>query len=447
MTDQHPSSPNPQPPSSPPVIDVRRTPFGVMPRQLPRWLLVGIAVAMAAIMALSGAPTARRASSTSASTPVAVDANQQRIEDYQRRIQEQTERLVAEQQALDAAKTGAASRVESHEPRQGRPATPAGVDAHPTAGPEPMGRASAPQGDRSLFVDSVAFTRDGHRTAPATSGARELATPPAFPASPAVESLLSPAPPAVAATLPLTSPSNPTAAASSAVPSMPLPDGSVAPDPSPVDSPVAARATSTPRTYTIPEGTVIETVLTNRLDGTFAGPVNCLVTTAVYAPDHQHLLIPAGARVLGDARPVTTFGQTRIAVVFHRVLLPNGARIDLEAFHGLSQIGETGLRDEVDRHYTQIFGASLAVGAIAGLAQAQTSIGLDATALDVYRQGAAANLAQSSARILDRFLNLLPTVTIREGHRIKVYVSSDLDAPAYVDDAARRRPHTPGARP
>ena len=376
-----------------------------MPRQLPRWLLLGIAVAMAAIMALSGAPTARRASSTSASTPVAVDANQQRIEDYQRRIQEQTERLVAEQQALDAAKTGAASRVEPHEPRPTRPATPPAVDAHLTTGPEPMARAAAPPSDRSLFVDSVAFT------------------------------------------LPLASPSTPTAAASSAVPSTPPRDGSGAPDFSPADSHGAARVTSTPHTYTIPEGSVIETVLTNRLDGTFAGPVNCLVTTAVYAPDHQHLLIPAGARVLGDARPVTTFGQTRIAVVFHRVLLPSGARIDLETFHGLSQIGETGLRDEVDRHYAQIFGASLAVGAIAGLAQAQTSIGLDATALDVYRQGAAANLAQSSTRILDRFLNLLPTVTIREGHRIKVYVSSDLDVPAYVDDVTRLRPHTPGARP
>ena len=405
MTDPHPASPTPQPPSSPPVIDVRRTPLGVMPRQLPRWLLLGIAVAMAAIMALSGAPTARRASSTSASTPVAIDANQQRIEDYQRRIQEQTERLVAEQQALDAAKTGAASRVEPHEPRPTRPATPPAVDAHLTTGPEPMARAAAPPSDRSLFVDSVAFT------------------------------------------LPLASPSTPTAAASSAVPSTPPRDGSGAPDFSPADSHGAARVTSTPHTYTIPEGSVIETVLTNRLDGTFAGPVNCLVTTAVYAPDHQHLLIPAGARVLGDARPVTTFGQTRIAVVFHRVLLPNGARIDLETFHGLSQIGETGLRDEVDRHYAQIFGASLAVGAIAGLAQAQTSIGLDATALDVYRQGAAANLAQSSARILDRFLNLLPTVTIREGHRIKVYVSSDLDVPAYVDDVTRLRPHTPGARP
>jgi type IV secretion system protein VirB10 len=138
--------------------------------------------------------------------------------------------------------------------------------------------------------------------------------------------------------------------------------------------------------------------------------------------------------VLGEARPVTSFGQSRLAVVFHRVLLPNGRRVDLEAFHGLNQIGETGLRDQVDHHYAQIFGASLAVGAIAGLAQARTSVGLDATALDAYRQGAATNLAQSSARILDRFLNLLPTVTILEGHRIKVYLSNDLELPAYREE-------------
>jgi len=198
------------------------------------------------------------------------------------------------------------------------------------------------------------------------------------------------------------------------------------------------------RTYSLSEGTIIETLLTNRLDGTYAGPVNCLVTTAAYAADHEHVLIPAGARVLGEARAVNTFGQSRLAVVFHRVMLPNGRRVDLEAFHGLNQIGETGLRDQVDRHYAEIFGASLAVGAIAGLAQAQTSVGLDASALDVYRQGAATSLAQSSARILDRFLNLLPTVTIREGHRIKVYLSNDLELPVYRDGATTAHPPQTG---
>jgi type IV secretory pathway VirB10-like protein len=82
----------------------------------------------------------------------------------------------------------------------------------------------------------------------------------------------------------------------------------------------------------ISEGTIIETVLTNRLDGTYAGPVNCLVTTAVYAPDLQHVIIPAGARVLGEARAVTSFGQARLAVVFHRILLPNGRRAGPDQF-------------------------------------------------------------------------------------------------------------------
>jgi type IV secretion system protein VirB10 len=162
----------------------------------------------------------------------------------------------------------------------------------------------------------------------------------------------------------------------------------------------------------------------------------------VYASDQQHLVIPAGSRVLGEARAVTTFGQSRLAVVFHRVILPNSTHIDLHGFHGLNQVGDLGLQDQVDRHYAQIFGVSLAIGAIAGLAQVQSRVGLDATAFDSYRQGAAANVAQSSAHILDRFLNLLPTVTIREGHRIKVYLSNDLELPAYRDT-----PVATGGRP
>jgi type IV secretion system protein VirB10 len=170
-------------------------------------------------------------------------------------------------------------------------------------------------------------------------------------------------------------------------------------------------------------------VLTNRLDGTYAGPVNCLVSVPVFAADH--LVIPAGARVLGEARAVNAFGQSRLAVIFHRLLMPNGNSISLDGLQGLNQAGDLGLRDQVDRHYGQIFGVSLALGVITGFSQATTTVGPDATGADVYRQGVASSVAQSSTRILDRFLNLLPTVTIREGHRIKVYLSGDLELPAY----------------
>jgi type IV secretion system protein VirB10 len=79
----------------------------------------------------------------------------------------------------------------------------------------------------------------------------------------------------------------------------------------------------------------------------------------------------------------------------------------------------------------QIFGVSLAIGAIAGLSQSNTRYGLDESAADAYRQGVASSLSQSSLQILDRYLNVLPTFTIREGCRVKVYLSDDLLLPAY----------------
>jgi type IV secretion system protein VirB10 len=183
--------------------------------------------------------------------------------------------------------------------------------------------------------------------------------------------------------------------------------------------------------YRLFEGTVIETVLTNRLDGSFSGPVNCMVTANVYSHDRSKLLIPQGARVLGEVSRVETFGQQRLAVTFHRLVMPDGYSVKLEQLTGLNQIGETGLVDQVNRHYGQIFGVSLAIGAIAGLSQANTSYGTSVSGLDAYRQGVAGSLSQTSLNILDRYLNVLPTFTIREGHRVKVYLTGDLLLPAY----------------
>ena len=115
-----------------------------------------------------------------------------------------------------------------------------------------------------------------------------------------------------------------------------------------------------------------------------------------------------------------------------------GAPSRSSSSRGSNQIGETGLKDQVNRHYWQVFGASLAIGAISGLAQFNTRSGVDQSFADAYRQGAGASLAQSAARVLDRFLNQLPTITIREGHRIKVSLTSDLTLPAWFDGRDRR---------
>ncbi len=179
------------------------------------------------------------------------------------------------------------------------------------------------------------------------------------------------------------------------------------------------------------EGTTIDTALVNRLDGEFAGPVKVMVTNPVYSQDRQHVLIPEGTFILGDAQKVSGFGQKRLAVAFHRLLMPDGYSVDLDQFHGLDQVGETGLKDKVNNHYLEIFGASIALGIISGAAEATTNGGYSESGSDMYRQGMASSLAASGANVLDRFINIPPTITIREGHRIKVYITQDMLLPAY----------------
>ncbi|MGC1231404.1 MAG: TrbI/VirB10 family protein, partial [Candidatus Acidiferrales bacterium] len=185
--------------------------------------------------------------------------------------------------------------------------------------------------------------------------------------------------------------------------------------------------------YVLFEGTILETVLLNRLDGDFAGPVECLVTNDIYSHDRQHLLIPSGTKVLGEAKRVDAFGQTRLAVAFHRIIMPDGYSVSLDQFKGMNQIGDTGLRDKVNNHYFKIFGASLAVGAIGGIAEAGSGGVLTQSGTQSIQQGVGESMGQTSQRIVDKFLNILPTVTIREGHRVKIYLSGDIALPDYAN--------------
>ena len=188
-------------------------------------------------------------------------------------------------------------------------------------------------------------------------------------------------------------------------------------------------------TFWLPEGTLIDAVLTNRLDGDAVGPVNCMITSDVYVPDTRTIVIPQGARVLGEASKVSSFGQQRLAVTFHRILVP-GLRpysIPLEKDpSGLAQAGEVGMHDKVNNHYFSIFGASLAIGAVGGLAQVGngfSGFGYDPSVQ--FRNGVSQSMAESSGRVLDHFLNRVPTVTIREGTRVKILLTDDLRVPAY----------------
>lgn len=187
--------------------------------------------------------------------------------------------------------------------------------------------------------------------------------------------------------------------------------------------------------YVIYEGTTVDTVLMNRLDGDAVGPVKVLVSNPIYSHDRQHVLIPEGTIVLGEARKIGSVGfgqQRRLAVAFHRMIMPDGYSVDLDQFHGLDQIGEEGLKDKVNNHYLEIFGTSIALGVIAGAAQITQGGGVyGGSGPQVFTNGAASSVSQSATTIMDRFMQIPPNITIREGHRIKVYFTQDMLLPAY----------------
>jgi type IV secretion system protein VirB10 len=401
-------------------------PQGLLPKNVQSWLLIGLAFLMVAIMWLTGGkkpPTPAKTASSTAPVPAPLEVNETKISELQNRI----EQMQRDEQAAQSALTQQ-TRLLGGTPQDSQQAQLQSVPGNP-----PDQRAEDPiQAERkrrayvSLFASNVALT---YRKTPSTT-----------PTVPTPEAEASPS----GASLVPVGPDSPQVAQllkqMEANPASTEPARKDSPEPThdrkeEARNPAAVSASSANaaagKTYVLFEGSILETVLINRLDGGFAGPVECLLSTDVYSNDRQHLLVPAGSKLLGETKKVDALGQTRLAVVFHRVVMPDGYSVSLDQFKGLNQIGDTGLRDQVNNHYLRIFGVSLAVGALGAVAEAGTAGSLNASSSDLMRQGFAQSTAQSSAQILDKFLNIMPTVTIREGHRVKVYLSGDLALPDY----------------
>ena len=206
-------------------------------------------------------------------------------------------------------------------------------------------------------------------------------------------------------------------------------DGAGIPQGDPLSPAIVHTPNDPPGWERIYEGSFIEGVLVNQLNGDFPGPVLAAVAVPFYSADRQRIVIPRGARVIGSASAVAGQDQQRLAVGFHRLIFPDGRWVSLE-FAGLNQIGEGALKDQVNRHYFAMFASVGAVGIISGL----TLRGSDpyAGGRQGFQAGAGQGLAQGATSILDRFLNRLPTITIRAGHRLRIWLTSDVLVPRPV---------------
>lgn len=185
--------------------------------------------------------------------------------------------------------------------------------------------------------------------------------------------------------------------------------------------------------YVLQAGAVISAALLTGLRSDLPGHVTAQVTENVYdSPTGAILLIPQGARLIGQYDAQIAFGQSRALLVWNRLIMPNGRAIVLERQPGADPQGYAGLEDQVDNHWGMLFKAAilstlLSVGAEAGTSNNENAL------VQAIRQGASQSFNQAGEQVVGRSLNVQPTITIRPGFPVRVMVTRDIILEPYRD--------------
>jgi len=189
-------------------------------------------------------------------------------------------------------------------------------------------------------------------------------------------------------------------------------------------SPDRLQAKASP--YVVQAGTVIPAALITGIRSDLPGQITAQVTEAIYdSPTGKYLLIPQGAKLIGLYDSSVAFGQLRVLLVWTRLIMPDGTSIVLERQAGADTGGYAGLEDQVDNHWGMLFKAAmlstlLSVGAEAGTSQNENNL------VQAIRSGASNSISQTGQQIVQRQLNIQPTLTVRPGFPVRVIVSRDL---------------------
>ncbi|WP_095203481.1 TrbI/VirB10 family protein [Mesorhizobium carmichaelinearum] len=173
-------------------------------------------------------------------------------------------------------------------------------------------------------------------------------------------------------------------------------------------------------------GSIISAALITGIRSDLPGQITAQVTENVYdSPTGHILIVPQGARLIGQYDNGVGFGQRRVLLVWNRIIMPNGRSIVLERQPGADSEGYAGLEDGVDYHWRELFKAAalstlLSIGAESGSTSGESDI------VRALRQGASNATSQIGQQIVGRQLDIAPTLTIRPGFPVRVIVTRDL---------------------
>jgi len=202
-----------------------------------------------------------------------------------------------------------------------------------------------------------------------------------------------------------------------------------------VNAPVDRRTTAPDRLsrpvspFVVQAGTIIPAALITGIRSDLPGQITAQVTENIYdSPTGRARLIPQGARLIGIYDSQVAFGQSRVLLVWTRLIMPNGRSVVLERQAGADAAGYAGLEDEVDNHWGALFKAALlstllGVGSELG---STTSTGGNSDVITALRRGSSDSLNQTGQKVVQRNLNIQPTLTIRPGFPVRVIVNRDL---------------------
>jgi type IV secretion system protein VirB10 len=179
--------------------------------------------------------------------------------------------------------------------------------------------------------------------------------------------------------------------------------------------------------YILQAGAVIPAALITGLRSDLPGQVTAQVTEDVYdSPTGKILLIPQGARLVGQYDAQISFGQTRALLVWNRLIMPSGRSIVLERQPGTDPEGYAGLEDEVDNHWGMLFKAAILSTVLSVGSEAGMSGNNNGSLAEAIQQGMSQSVNQTGQQVVSRSLNVQPTITIRPGFPVRVMVTHDL---------------------
>jgi type IV secretion system protein VirB10 len=186
--------------------------------------------------------------------------------------------------------------------------------------------------------------------------------------------------------------------------------------------------------YSLTAGKAIDATLKTGISSDLPGQIIAVVSRDIYDSVYgNHLLIPQGTEILGEYSSQISYGQDRVLMAWTRLSFPNGDKFDLQGMPGVDLAGLAGLADKVDNHTTKIFGSALAFsvfGALGQLSQPRQAANTQPTNSQIIYGAIGQEMTQTAAKMVEKNMNIQPTITIRPGTRFKILITKDMIFPS-----------------